>query len=324
MIRFFSILLSVFIVFGAYYPSFAKMHKAKPKTAIVLADFGTTYPTALIDIENVKKQVQKAYPKERVVFAFTSNIIRHIWHKRQHDKKFLNDPKFKDFLYVKGPLATIADLQDAGYKTIIVQPTHIYDGEEFSDLLSYVNGLNAIKTMKPKYMPFKKLVIGRPALGRNVWRYDYHKDMDIAAKALASDVEFAKQHNAALVYMGHGNEHYSTGVYAEFQKVLRDAYKTDNIFVGTVEGYPSLEDTINVVKKAGIKKVVLKPLMVVAGDHANNDMCGKDDDSWKREFEKAKINVICYIHGLGENNKWVNIYIKHIKQSAKDNGIKLK
>ncbi len=324
MKRFLGILLSVLILVGFSNPAFSHSTH-KDKVAIVLADFGTTYPSAFVDIENVKNRVQKAFSQEKVVFAFTSNIIRHIWHKRQHDKKFLSKYKdAKEFLYVKGPLATIADLQDEGYKTIIVQPTHVYDGEEFHDVLSYVNGLNAIKTMKKKYMPFKKLVVGRPALGRNVWKYDYHEDIKIAAKALKSDVEYAKKHNAALVYMGHGNEHFSTGAYAELQKELRSMYKTDKIFVGTVEGYPSLDDTLKAVKQANVKKVVLKPLMVVAGDHANNDMCGSEKDSWVETFKKAGIKVLCYIHGLGENNAWVDIYINHIKQVAKDNGITLK
>ncbi|WP_025209381.1 sirohydrochlorin cobaltochelatase [Hippea sp. KM1] len=300
-------------------------HADKGKVAIVLADFGTTYPTGFVDILNIEKQVKKAFPHQKVVFAFTSNIIRHIWHKRRHDEGFLKKyPQAKEFLDIKGPLATIADLQDEGYKTIIVQPTHIYDGEEFHDLCSYVAGLNAIKTMKEKYMPFKKLVVGRPALGRNVWRYDYHEDIKIAAKALADDVAFAKKQKAALVYMGHGNEFFSTGAYAELQKQLRKMYKTNKIFVGTVEGFPSLEDTLDSVKREGIKRVVLKPLMVVAGDHANNDMCGKDEDSWRSAFKKAGIDVICNIHGLGENNKWVNIYIQHIRDVAKDNNIELK
>ncbi|AEA34554.1 sirohydrochlorin cobaltochelatase [Hippea maritima] len=324
MKRLLGIVLTVLLVLSFSGFGYAKQLDSN-RVAIVLADFGTTYPTGFVDILNIEKQVKKAFPHEKVVFAFTSNIIRHIWHKRKHDKKFLERyPQAKEFLNVKGPLATIADLQDAGYKTIIVQPTHIYDGEEFHDLCSYVAGLNAIKTMKKKYMPFKKLVVGRPALGRNVWKYDYHEDIKIAAKALADDVEFAKKKDAALVYMGHGNEFYSTGVYAEFQKELRRVYKTDRIFIGTVEGFPSLEDTLEAAKKAGVKKVVLKPLMVVAGDHANNDMCGKDKDSWKSTFERTGVDVICDIHGLGENNRWVNIYIQHIKDVAQDNGIQLR
>jgi sirohydrochlorin cobaltochelatase len=301
------------------------MEPLPDKKAIVLADFGTTYPSALVAIANVQKMVQKAFPTVMVRVAFTSNIIRDIWHKRQGDARFIADHKEipKTILYVKGPLATIADLQDAGYRTIIVQPMHVYDGEEYADLCSYVRGLNDITTIKKKYMPFIKLVIGRPALGAHGVVHDYHEDMKVAAKALAPDVALAMKRGAALVYMGHGNEYYSTGIYAEFQQVMRRTYPKAKIFVGTVEGFPSLEDVVTAVAHSGIKKVVLKPLMVVAGDHANNDMGGNDDDSWKSTFERAGVRVECVLHGLGENMGWDKIYVDHIKDTAQENGIEL-
>lgn len=317
---FFAFVLTLFLVSS----SLAMGHQQNKK-AIVLAGFGTSYPTALLAITNIQKQVQKAFPGTEVKIAFTSNIIRRIWHKRQTDKKFLSEHKSipREILYVKGPLATIADLQDEGYRTIIVQPTHIYDGEEYTDLCSYVQGLNGIKTIKTKYMPFRKLVIGRPALGKNGPVHDYHKDMEVAARALAGDVALAKKMKAALVYMGHGNEFYSTGIYAEFQQVMRNTYPDTKIFIGTVEGYPSLNDVLVSVKHVGIKKVMLKPLMIVAGDHANNDMAGNTDDSWKTTFKRAGIRVVCVIHGLGENSEWARIYVNHIKDIIKANNIKL-
>lgn len=295
------------------------------KKAIVLANFGTTYPSALVAITNVQEMVQKAFPTVMVRIAFTSNIIRNIWHKRQGDARFIAEHKEipKEILYVKGPLATIADLQDAGYRTIIVQPMHVYDGEEYTDLCSYIRGLNAIRTIKKKYMPFVKLVIGRPVLGKHGIVHDYHKDMDVAAKALAPDVALATKRGAALVYMGHGNEYYSTGIYAEFQQVMRRTYPAAKIFIGTVEGFPSLDDVLTGVTHSGVRKVVLKPLMIVAGDHASNDMAGNGDDSWKSTFKRAGVRVECIIHGLGENMGWDEIYVDHIKDAARDNGIKL-
>ncbi|MBW2349123.1 MAG: sirohydrochlorin cobaltochelatase [Deltaproteobacteria bacterium] len=305
-------------------PSFA-MGRQKNKKAIVLAGFGTSYPSALVSITNIQKKVRKAFPKVEVRVAFTSNIIRNIWHKRQADARFLSEHKEipKEILYVKGPLATIADLQDAGYRTIIVQPTHLYNGEEYTDLCSYVRGLNAITTIKKKYTPFVKLVIGRPALGKCGPVYDYHKDMEVAAKALASDVQLAEKEGAALVYMGHGNEFYSTAIYAEFQQVMRRTYPKARIFIGTVEGFPSLADVVSAVTHSRIRKVVLKPLMIVAGDHANNDMAGDDEDSWKNTFKRAGVRVKCVIHGLGENMNWDEIYVNHIKDVARDNDIAL-
>lgn len=297
----------------------------KNKKAIVIAAFGTSYPSALKAITNIREQVKREFPGITVKLAFTSNIIRNIWHERQKDETFLKQYKWipKEILYIKGPLATIADLQDEGYRTIIVQPTLIYAGEEYTNLCSYINGLNSIKTIKKKHMPFIKLVIGRPALGAPGPVHDYHEDLEIAARALAEDIANAKRKSAALVYMGHGNEYYSTGVYIEFQETMRKMYRDVKIYVGTVEGFPSLDDVLEALKKDRIKKVMLKPFMVVAGDHAINDMAGDEDDSWKNTFKRAGIRVIPIIEGLGENYNWNKIYIEHIKDAAKDNGIKL-
>jgi sirohydrochlorin cobaltochelatase len=168
------------------------MGKMQNKKAIVLADFGTTYLSALKAITTIQNEVKKDFPNIKVRMAFTSNIIRNIWHKRRHDASFMKEhgKDLEEFLNIKGPLATIADLQDEGYRTIIVQPCHIYSGEEYADLCSYINGLNAIRTIKVKYMPFVKLVVGRPALGTYGPVHDYHKDMEIGAKALANKVKF--------------------------------------------------------------------------------------------------------------------------------------
>ncbi len=304
--------------------SFA-MNQKSDKKAIVLAGFGTSYPSALVAITNIQDTVQKAFPEIKVKVAFTSNIIRKIWHKRQNDQKFLSEnPNIpKDILYVKGPLATIADLQDEGYNIIIVQPTHIYFGEEYNDLTSYVNALNSIKTIKAKFMPFKKLVIGRPLLGKSGIEHDYHEDLVPAARAFAADVALAKENNAALVYMGHGNEYYSTGAYTEFQQTLRKMYPKTNIFVGTVEGYPSLGNVVDGLLHTKVKKIVLKPFMIVAGDHANNDMAGDEDDSWKMVIQDKGIKVIPVTKGIGENPAIAAIYVNHIKDVAKDNDIEL-
>jgi len=319
----FALLIFIF-VFVLTSAGFA-MGPRQNKKAIVIACFGTTYPSALVAITNIQNEVEKAFPGVKVKLAFTSNIIRNIWHKRQGDDKFFSQYKNipRDIVYIKGPLATIADLQDEGYRTIIVQPTHICAGEEYADLTSYVEGLNSIRTIKAKYMPFKKLVLGRPLLGKPGPKYDYHKDFIPAAKALAGDVAMAKKNHAALVYMGHGNEYFSTGVYIEFQQAMRKMYPDTPIFIGTVEGFPSLADVVSGLTPLGVKKVVLKPLMIVAGDHANNDMAGNDSDSWKMVIKSKGIKVVPVIHGLGENNDIAKIFVQHIRDVARDNDIQL-
>jgi len=297
------------------------MEHKDSKKAIVIACFGTTYPETLVDILDIKASIQKAFPEWKVKLAFTSNMIRKIWQERRHDPKYKNVPE--EIRYVKGVLATIADLQDEGYTTIIVQPTHLYAGEEFTDLMSYINALNQIKTIKTKYMPFRKLVVGRPILGMPGPQHDYHRDLEIAARALRDDVEFAKKKNAALVYMGHGNEFYSTGAYIELQQTMRKMYPDTRIFIGTVEGFPTLDDVIKGLVHTGVKRVVLKPLMIVAGDHARNDMAGDDPDSWKNRIKARGIEVIPIVKGLGEKKSIQQILIQHIKDAARDNGISI-
>ena len=296
---------------------------SKPKKiGIVIAAFGTTYPKALHALLNVQNKIQQTFPTAKVKMAFTSNIIRRIWQKRQNDPKWTVRTDIpKEIFYVKTPLATIADLQNQGYKTIIVQPTHFFMGEEYLDLRSYIDGLNSIKTIKKKWMPFDKLVLSRPLTGCWGVEHDYHEDLEKTARALKPDVELAKSKNAALVYMGHGNEFFSTGIYIELQTLMRKIYPGVKIFIGTVEGFPSLDDVLAGLKHAKVKKVVLKPLMMVAGDHANNDMAGPDKDSWKSQIEAQGIKVYPVLKGLGENPKVVEIFVEHIKDTIKDHHI---
>lgn len=289
---------------------------AQDKTAIVLANFGTSYPQALQSLTNIQAKVQQAFPAAKVELAFTSNIIRKIWHERQTDQDFQKEhPEIpKQILYIQGPLATIANLQDEGYRTIYVQPTHIFAGEEFQDLSAYITGLNSIKTIKKRFMPFKTLAIGRPALGAPGDIFPYHKDIHNAAKALANDVEQARENGQALVYMGHGNEYFSTGSYVELQHAMREMYPEVPIFIGVVEGFPSPDVVMQGLKEQQISKVMLKPLMIVAGDHASNDMASDEDDSWKTQFENMGIQVTTVLKGLGENSAWADIYVQHLQQ----------
>lgn len=316
-------LLAFFMLMSLIVLPTSTFAKPKVKTAIVLASFGTSYPNAIKAIVNIEKEVKREFRGVTVKHAFTSNIIRKIWHKRRGDRAFLKKHKgLKQFCYIKGPLATIADLQDEGYKNIIVQSTHVFAGEEFEDLCSYVDNLNKIKTHKKKFMPFNKLVIGRPALGMPGDKHPYHHDIEKAAKAVKADIDEAKRKGAVLVYMGHGNEYFSTGAYVEFQSMMNDKYSHSTL-VGVVEGYPSVDKVKSALKHMKARKVLLKPFMVVAGDHASNDMAGDEDDAWKIIFKKMGLKVEIKLKGLGENRKWARIYVNHIKDVAKDNGIKI-
>ena len=152
-------------------------------------------------------------------------------------------------------------------------------------------------------------------------KYDYHKDLRAVARALKCDIELAEAKDAALVYMGHGNEFYSTGVYIELQEVMRKMYPDVKIFIGTVEGFPDLDYVIKGLVHSKVKRVILKPLMIVAGEHARNDMAGTDKTSWKNRIEEKGIEVIPVIKGLGQIKGIKNIIVEHAKDAARENGI---
>ena len=305
----------------------AEEHEVEHKNGIVLAMFGTTVEPALQGLLNIKAKMEKAYPNTPVRLAFTSNIIRRIWQKRAADPAYVKvHPEVPpEILYVQGPLAAIANFQDDGYDTLVVQPTQIAPAEEFLDLTSYVEALAFIDTIKAKFKPFHHLVIGRPMLGTFGTSYPYAEDIKTAVKAMQEDAERAKKEGSALVYMGHGNDYFpSGGLYLQFEHEMRVAYPDVLTVVGTVEGYPAFEQVLKALNDAGVKKVFIRPFMIVAGDHAINDMAGPEADSWKSMLEKEGIAVTPYLHGMGENDRVAEIYVNHAADAAKDVGIVLK
>ena len=299
-------------------------NKGSDDTAIIIASFGTTVPTAVTSIINIYNKTREAYPGIEVRITFTSNIIRSVWQERQEDaQQWLDKGIPKEILHIKNIISTIGDLREEGYRNIIVQPTHMFYMEQSQDLKSYVDGIASIQTTKDKWKPFDKLVMGRPALGMPGDRYDYHEDVAQAVKTLAADAELAEKEGALLVYMGHGNEHWSTGIYAETQKKMRQVYPAVKTYIGVVEGMPSLEDLLPTMNHAKVKKVILKPFMIVAGDHAVNDMAGKESDSWKSILIKEGYQVQPVLQGLGSNDAFAKIFIDHIQDVAEENGIPL-
>lgn len=303
------------------------MNKNEPHTsAIVLAAFGTTYDSAVESLLAIKRSVEKAYPNTPVRYAFTSNIIRKKWHKRQSDQQYQQDhPEIPaSFYQVKNVLGTLADLQNEGYNQIVVQTTLLSHGEEFIDLKAYVDALNSIETIKPEWKPFKQIALGRPLMGTWGKQYSYSEDIEKLATSLVDDVEQAKAQHSALVYMGHGNDHLSTGLYYELEEQLNQLYPDLQIYVGLVEGHPNFAALLQKLKNDRIQTVMIKPLMVVAGDHANNDMAGDEDDSWKVMLSQNGIAVTPILEGLGSNDKIQQLYLQHLRDAAKDGNITLK
>ncbi len=295
------------------------------KNAILIASFGTTVPSAVQSITNINDAVRKAYPDTEVRITFTSNIIRSIWKERQAEpQKWLDQGIPEEILYVKNFFATVGDLLEDGYTNIVVQPTHMYYGEQAQDLANFVDALASVKTVKAKWNPIHHIVMGRPALGKFGDEYSYHDDIKAACETLAGDAEEAKKTGAALVYMGHGNEHWSTGIYAETEKTMREMYPDVKTYIGVVEGAPSLDDLLPRIKHAQTDKLLVKPFMIVAGDHATNDMAGDEDDSWKSILTKEGYNVDAVLDGLGSNDKFAQLFVNNIADAAKDAGLELK
>jgi sirohydrochlorin cobaltochelatase len=293
--------------------------------AIVLASFGTTAPEAVGSIINIKKRVELAFPATPVTLTFTSSMIRSVWRARQADAQTWLDRGIpREVLEVKNIVATIGELMEAGYRDIIVQPTHLFYMEQSYDLEQYINALSGIRTMKAKWQPFGKLVMGRPALGRPGVAHDYHHDLERAARILESDVKLARRQGATLVYMGHGNEHWSTGIYAEFAHEMRRMNPDVLTCVGVVEGFPGIDRVVAELNHVPKGKIILKPFMIVAGDHAINDMAGDGADSWKSILGQAGFEVMPVLEGLGSNDDFADIFVAHITDAAHDAGIPLK
>ena len=177
---------------------------------------------------------------------------------------------------------------------MVVQPTHLMNGFEYNDLVDEIG---------TRADAFEKVAIGQPLLTSD-------DDFERVAKALYEATKEYDDGETAICFMGHGTEADSNSVYSKMQEVM-DKLGYANYYIGTVEAEPSLEDVMDAVQKGGYKKVVLEPMMVVAGDHANNDMAGDEEDSWKSQLEKAGYEVTCILRGLGEVPEIQQIYVEH-------------
>ncbi len=287
--------------------------RPEKKPAIVLAAFGTSQPEALEAILNIEEKVEKAFPGYDVHLAFTSNIIRHIWHERANDAEFKKkNPDVPEEIYsITNVLTTLATIQETGARLVLVQSLHITDGEEYTDLANLVIALSGYQTMKPVLHPFPWIGVGEPALGLEDGQEKY---LERAAVALAPLARKAWETNSSLVLMGHGNEHLNQEVFAKLETILRKKYG-EHVYIGTVEAEPFAEEIAEAMKaKANSpKNIFLAPLMVVAGDHAKNDMAGEEEDSWINIFQAEGFTVEPYLVGLGSLDEWAEIYIEHLK-----------
>ena len=264
--------------------SAVKEDTAAKDAEILVVSFGTSYNDSRdITIGAIENAIQEAYPDYQVKRAFTSQII-------------IDKLKERDGIEIDNVTEALDRAVNDGVKTLVVQPTHLMNGYEYTDLL------DELDTYKDK---FDKIAIGDPLLTSD-------EDFKAVVQAITSETSSYDDGQTAICFMGHGTEADSNSVYTKLQETLTsEGY--ENYYIGTVEATPSVDDVLAAVKEKNYTKVVLEPLMVVAGDHANNDMAGDEDDSWKTVFQNAGYQVECGLKGLGQFESIQNIYVDHVK-----------
>ena len=280
---------------------------------LLVVSFGTSFNDSRAeDIGGIEKALQKAYPDWSVRRAFTAQII-------------INHVQARDGEKIDNMDQALQRAVDNGVKNLIVQPTHLMHGAEYDELSE------AVASYSDK---FESVSIAEPLLGEVGSADDsVNSDKEAVAKAVTSEavktagyesLDAAKEDGTAFVFMGHGTSHTAKISYSQMQNQM-NALGYDNVFIGTVEGEPedtACEAVIEKIQEAGYKKVILRPLMVVAGDHANNDMAGDDDDSWKSQFEASGVfdSIETQIAGLGQIPVIQDLYVSHTHAAMEELG----
>ena len=271
---------------------------------LLVVSFGTSFNDSRAeDIKGIEDALAEAFPDWSVRRAFTAQII-------------INHVQARDDEHIDNMQQALDRAVANGVKNLVVQPTHLMHGAEYDEMVE------AIDEYKDK---FESVAIAEPMLGEvGDDATVINDDKAAVAQAITDEavkeagydsMEAAAEDGTAFVFMGHGTSHTANVTYDQMQTQMENLGFT-NAFIGTVEGEPedtACDEVINKVKDAGFKKVILRPLMVVAGDHANNDMAGDDDDSWKSMFEASGDfdEIDCQIEGLGRVDAVEQLYVAH-------------
>ncbi len=260
------------------------------ETELLVVSFGTSFnDSRRLTIGAIEGALADAFPDYSVRRGFTSQII-------------IDHVKSRDGVTIDNVTEALDRAVDNGVKTLVVQPTHLMDGYEYNDLVDEIS----------QYADaFDKIIIGEPLLTTD-------EDFKAVAEAIVEATKEYDDGKTAICFMGHGTEADSNGVYAHMQEVI-DELGYENYFIGTVEATPSLDDLVKAVGEGDYERVILEPLMVVAGDHANNDMAGDEEDSWKSVFEAEGYEVECVLRGLGELPTIQELYVQHVQDAIDAN-----
>lgn len=273
---------------------------------LLVVSFGTSYNDSRVaDIKGIEDALQEAYPDWSVRRAFTAQII-------------INHVQARDGEVIDNMQQALDRAVENGVKNLVVQPTHLMHGAEYDEMMEVLDSYND---------KFESISVAEPMLGEvgddaSIINEDKAAVAEAIANAAVKDAGYetmdaAAEDGTAFVFMGHGTSHTAKVTYSQMQTQMNElGYK--NAFIGTVEGEPeetSCDAVIEAVKEAGYKKVILRPLMVVAGDHANNDMAGAEEDSWKSMFEASGAfeKVDTQITGLGSLPEVQQLFVEHTK-----------
>lgn len=263
------------------------------KKALVVISFGTSHMgTRKKTIESCEKLLKKEFQDMDFYRAWTSKMI-------------IKKLKKRDNEYIMYPDELLEKLYLEGYREVYIQSLHIICGEEYHKLLEIVDNY------KDK---FEKIILGRPLLSS---LKDYDDIADFVKEAVLSDLSEDSNDKSATVWMGHGTEHSAHSSYAGLEYRLKR--REIPSYIATVEGHPSIDDLLFFLKKDEIKKIHLRPLLLVAGDHAKNDMAGDEEDSWKNILEKEGFEVEVHLEGLGEFEYIQRKFVQNLKEAIDDN-----
>ena len=253
---------------------------------LLVASFGTSFnDNRRLTIGAIENAMEEAFPEYSVRRGFTAQII-------------IDHVERRDGIHIDNMDEALERAINNGVKTLVVQPTHLMNGLEYDELTGQL----------AEYADsFEQVAVGEPLLTSD-------DDFNRVMKAIVEATAEYDDGETAICFMGHGTEAASNEVYGKMQDLLK-ANGYDNYYVGTVEAEPSLEDVLTAVQAGDYKKVVLEPLMIVAGDHANNDMAGDEEGSWKTEFENAGYEVTCILRGLGELPEIQQILVEHAQKA---------
>ncbi len=260
------------------------------KKALLVVSFGTSHEdTMKKNIEAIENDIAAEFPERKFARAFTSGMIMRKLQKR-------------DGIKIDSVHEALEKLVNEGYDDILVQATHIMNGDEYDKMIDQIIDFDEKADIK----------VGDALLTTSA-------DYDAVVSALCSEgfADELASKDTAVVLMGHGTGHFADAAYAALDYRFK-VCGHKNVFVATVEGYPELDTILPQIKELCVKKILLAPFMVVAGDHAKNDMAGDEDDSWKKIFESQGYEVKCLLKGIGEFPSIRKIYVEHAKAQAEN------